>query len=149
MPAWLLAITVLTGCGGVGRLPKVDLSAPGWQVWSGQALWKPSTGRPALAGELLVAQHVNGDVLVSLSKPPVLLFTAQAADGRWWIDVAERGRTYAGRGRPPERFVWFHIPDLLEGAPPPKHWKVSAPADGGWVLSHPETGETIRLVLDQ
>lgn len=146
MPALLLSVAVLLGCGGVGRLPEVDLANPGWTMWTGQTLWKPGSARPTLAGELLVAKHASGDVVVSLSKPPVPLFTAQAADGRWRIEFAETGRRYSGRGRPPEQFVWFHIPAILHGGPPPKHWEVSANDDGSLVLNQPQTGETIRLV---
>lgn len=147
-PTRLIVVVLLFGCVGVGDLPQIDPYEPGWTMWSGQALWVPRQGQPALAGELLVAQHANGDVLVSLSKPPVPLFTAQAADRRWRIDFAEAGRSYSGRGRPPERFVWFQIPAILHGAPPPKPWQVSANSDRGLVLNQPQTGEAIRLVLD-
>lgn len=140
-------MAVLLGCAGTGSLPEVDLDDPGWSVWSGQALWKPGNGRPALAGELLVAQHANDDVLVSFSKPPVPFFTAQTAGGRWRIDFLHRDRRYSGLGRPPDRFVWFHIPAILKGAPPPKSWNVSRRSDDNLVLHQPETGETIRLVF--
>lgn len=137
------------GCATAGvPLPEVDLSGPGWTVWTGQALWRPGARRPALAGELIVARRDDGDVLVSFSKPPLPLFTAQTSGGRWRIDFVAKGRAYGGRGRPPKRFVWFRLPEILAGAPAPPRWEVGRPADGEWTLVHRGRGETIRLVLD-
>lgn len=145
------ALLLLAGLGCAAApapLPEVDLSRPGWTVWSGQALWRPGAGRPALAGELIAARRDDGEVLVSFSKPPLPLFTAQAAGGRWRIDFVAKGRAYGGRGRPPRRFVWFRLPEILAGAPAPPRWEVGRPADDEWTLVHRGRGERIRLVLD-
>lgn len=148
-------LLLLAGCATVGPtidpLPEVDLDAPAWTVRTGQALWKRQDDATPLAGEVLVARHQDGDVLVSFSKPPLPLFTARTAggkDGAWRIDFVRGGRAFSGHGRPPKRFVWFALPGVLAGGPAPKGWRVERPADDEWLLTSGKSGETIRLVLD-
>lgn len=136
------------GCATLGDLPGVDLADPQWEVWRGQALWRPESERPAVAGELIAARHSAGDVFVSFSKPPLPLFTARTRGRAWRIEFAARERSYSGRGRPPKRFVWFRLPDLLAGAGEPAGWHSERTAVGEWTLRHAGRGETLRLVLD-
>lgn len=140
------AVLALAACASVGDLPPVDLSAPGWTTWQGQALWR-SAGRPPLAGEILAARNRDGGVLVSFSKPPVPIFTARSTGKVWQINFVERGRSYSGRGDPPDRFVWFRLPDILAGAAAPEGWSVER-GDGEVSLRH-GPDESIRLVLDE
>ena len=142
--SWIMMM-VLAGC----TMPKVDLSGPGWKVWSGQARWKPDAERPALAGELLAARHTNGDTLIIFSKPPFPIFTAQTTAKSWKIEFVEKGRSYWGRGQPPERFVWFRVPGVLEGEPIPEDWRIDVNAGSEWSMTNRHSGEAIRLVLDQ
>ena len=145
-----LALLVLgAGCASVSSVtPDVDLEAPGWEVRTGQALWKRRGGQPALAGEVIVARHENGDVLVSFSKPPVPIFTARITGREWRIDFVDRGRSLSGKGHGPKRFVWLRLPELLKGAAPPRGWRFERAAEDEWTLSHEKSGERIRLVLD-
>jgi hypothetical protein len=147
LAAWL-AVLAGAGCGTVASLPEVDLDEPGWTVWSGQAVWRSAADRPPLAGELIVARHDDGDVLVSFSKPPLPIFTAQSVGRLWRIDFVERGRSYSGRGRPPRRFVWFRLPNLIGDGAAPEGWRVEGGGDRDWSLRHPGRGESIRVVLD-
>lgn len=155
--AWVFSLALVVGggcvvwggCSTVGPLPEVDLGDPGWTVWTGQALWQPRPEAPSLAGELIVAENAGGDVLVSFSKPPLPIFTAQTDAGRWRIDFVERGRSYSGRGRPPSRFIWFRLPGLLAGAEPPGAWQIERQGPGRLRLEHPRRGESLRLVLDR
>ena len=137
----------LSGCRTATPLPEVDLFGSEWKVWQGQALWKPGADRPRIAGDLIAARHVNRDVLVSFANPPVHIFTAQTGDGKWTIDFVERSHSYAGRGRPPKRFVWFRIPELLDGGELPSPWEVERLEKDEWVLRHPKRGESIRVIL--
>jgi hypothetical protein len=130
-------------------MPRVDLADASWTVWSGQALWRPGADRQPLAGDVLLARHANGDVLVNFSKSPLSIFTAQTAGAAWRIDFIEEGRSYSGRGRPPGRFVWLYLPDILAGAPPPRSWAVESEGGDEWQLARARTGETIRLILDR
>jgi hypothetical protein len=154
-PSWIFMATIwfmavaLSGCASTPVLPQVDLSAAGWQVYTGQALWKADADRPPLAGELIVARHANGDRLISFSKPPIPMFTAQTVARAWRIDFIERGRTYGGHGDPPGRFIWFLLPDLLEGAAAPKGWTMSVQDEVRWSLVNPKKGEEILFVVDR
>lgn len=141
-------LLLLAGCATVGPLPEADLDQPQWSVQTGQALWKRKGDARPIAGEVILARHEDGDVLVSFSKPPLPLFTARTKDGAWRIDFVRGGRAWSGHGRPPKRFVWFRLPDVLAGAPAPKGWLAERVADDEWLLTHGKSGETIRLVLD-
>ena len=144
-----LLVTLLLSCSKHLPLPEVDLSAPGWTVWTGQALWKPGADRAAIAGDIVLASHDNGDVLISFAKPPVPIFTAQTAGKVWRIDHAHVQRSHTGSGQPPTRFVWFQIPAMLQDSIVPKGWRMLATADSVWELDNPDSGEHIRLVLDR
>ena len=137
------------GCSRIVSLPEVDLDDPRWTIWKGQALWTPRSDLTALAGDLIVARTKDSDVLVSFSKSPFPIFTCQTTGARWRIDFIDKGRSYSGFGRPPKKFVWFQLPDLLEGASPPKHWRVDKEAESEWLLLNRKTGEKIRVVLDR
>jgi hypothetical protein len=91
----------------------VDLSAPGWRVQQGQALWKPTKTRPELAGELLLATNANGDFLVQFSKTPFALATAQKVGDRWQIELGAGDYRRSGPGQPPAGFVWFQLPRFM------------------------------------
>ena len=144
-----LLVTLLLSCSKNLPLPEVDLSAPGWTVWTGQALWKPEADRAAIAGDIVLASHDNGDVLISFAKPPVPIFTAQTAAKLWRIDHAHAQRSHTGSGQPPARFVWFQIPAMLQDSTAPKGWRMITAADSVWELDNLDTGERIRLVLDR
>lgn len=141
----LLLVTL--GC-ATRTMSPVDLSEPGWTIWRGQAVWTREAERSPLAGELIVARHRGGDVLIDFSKPPFPVFTARTAGGAWRIDFVERGRSRTGRGKPPQRFVWFRLPEILDGAPAPGKWRAERVAEYRWSLVNGKTGESIKLVLD-
>ena len=143
------SLLCLIGCSRLVSLPEVDLDQPGWTVWEGQALWTPRSGRSALAGDLIVARNEDGDVLISFSKSPFPIFTAQTSGSEWRIDFIDKGRSYSGFGRPPKKFVWFQLPGLLEGGSLKKPWQVERTAENEWLLENPKTGEKIRVVLDK
>jgi hypothetical protein len=145
----LLAFVLLGALACAAReMAPVDLSAPDWTVWRGQAVWTREAEVPPLAGELIVARHRSGDVLIDFSKPPFPIFTARTASGSWRIDFVERGRSYSGRGEPPRRFVWFRLPEILEGVPVGGNWRAERVNEYRWSLVNGKTGESIRLVLD-
>ncbi len=139
--------SLVWGCATARPMPEVDLERPGWTVWTGQAAWQPGGDRPRVAGELIAARHVNGDVLVSFAKPPLPIFTAHTAGRLWRLDITGR-RSYGGQGRPPKRFVWYRLPAVLEGGAAPKNWRLERPFDDELVLRHASSGEWIRVVLD-
>lgn len=128
-------------------MPSVDLADTGWSVWTGQALWQPPGDRPRIGGEFVAAKHSNGDVLVSFSKASLTIFTAQVADTTWRLDFIER-RPYGGNGKPPGRFVWFRLPEILDGGDAPDKWNLERPHDDELSMTNPSSGESITVVLD-
>ncbi len=145
-----LILPALGGCLGAPAFPAADLDADGWTLHTGQALWQPAAdGAPELAGELLVAKHAAGERLISFVKPPLPLFTARTWDRYWRIQFVEKDRHYAGRGKPPSRrFVWFALPGIIAGEPPPKGWTLERRSPLRFTLRHEHTGEFLRVALD-
>jgi len=145
-------LVALAGCtrllGPSAPAPEVDLSEPGWQIWTGQAAWTPGSDKPPLAGDLLVAAHVDGDLFVSFSKAALPLFTARANDQGWWIDFVERDRSYSGAGEPTKRFIWFRLPEILQGASDIPGWSVNRPAADEIDLMNPRSGERVKMLID-
>ena len=144
-----LLMAAMSGCVTVNSLPEVDLDEPGWKVTYGQALWKPGMDKPSLAGDLIAARHTNGDILINFAKPPIPIFTARTAGDLWQLVFVEKGKSYAGRGFPPKRFVWFLLPDLLAGAAAPEGWEMMERSADRVSLSNRKTGEEILVVIDR
>ena len=130
----LAALGFCVSCRSLPPLPPVDLSAPGWRVQQGQALWKPRKTRPELAGELLLATNANGDSLVQFSKTPFTLATAQRVGDRWQVDLGAGDYRRSGHGQPPAGVVWFQLPRFIALSPQ----KPTTPLPS---LSSPSEGE--------
>ena len=125
----------------------VDLSAPGWRVQQGQAVWKPTRRRPELTGELLLATNVNGNVFVQFAKPPITLATARVIDGEWHLEFGSGEYSRNGTGRPPGRFAWFKLPAALAGALPGRDWQFKRIPPNSWLLENLHTGERLEGVF--
>ena len=147
---WILFATVcIAGCTSIGDLPPVDLEQPGWQTWTGQAGWRRERDAPPLAGDLLAGLHASGDVFVSFSKAALPVFTAHTVDDRWQIEFVERGRSYSGRGSPPDRFAWFALPAILDGETAElPGWTIDRRADGELLMENERSGERLHLFVD-
>jgi hypothetical protein len=143
LPLFLMAV-LAAGCRTAPPLPPADFSAPGWRVQQGQAVWKSSSSRPELAGDLLLATNANGNFFVQFSKVPFPLATAQISGGQWRIEFGADEFAWQGRGAPPDRFAWFQLPRALLGAPAGGHWIFTHPAPSSWRLENPRTGETLE-----
>jgi hypothetical protein len=137
-------LLVTAGCRTAPPLPKVDLSAPGWSLKRGQAVWKPAAARPEIAGELLLATHRDGDCFVQFSKIPFSIVTAQVSAGRWRIEFGNQERTAAGRGPAPGRLGWFQLAPALAGHALPLPWVFESQVNGNWRLENGRTGEWLE-----
>ena len=142
-------ITVLTvifcaGCRTPRPLPSADFATPGWTVLQGEAVWKPSTSRPELAGDLLLATNANGNCFVQFSKMPFPLATAQVSGDQWRIEFGAHKYSWHGYGAPPARFSWFRLPSALLGASPGGNWRFTRPEINSWRLDNPRTGESLE-----
>lgn len=143
--AALLFLTA--GCRTPTPLPPIDIAGPDWTSLSGQALWKPKSDAPELAGELLVATHAAGQSVVHFTKTPFPIAVARITPNRWQVEFPAEDKRYGGRGQGPARLVWLHLPAVLRGEPPPKPWTVSRPGFDRWRLESPR-GETLEAVFD-
>ena len=140
----LLSALVLSACRGLPVLPPTDLSAPGWRVQQGQAVWKPTRHKPELAGELLLATNVNKNFLVQFTKTPFPLATAQVSGESWQMELGVGEYSRCGHGQPPARFGWFQLPRALTGEGLQCDWKFSQDENNSWRLENPRTGEWIE-----
>lgn len=139
----LFVLLCSPACNTVPPLPAIDLSDPGWRVTQGQAVWKRGRQAPELAADLLVATGAEGRFLVQFTKTPFPMLIAQSTGPTWELRVPLEKRRYSGRGRPPSRLIWLHLPELLAGAHPPKGWTWHQ--DGlQWRADNPRTGESLE-----
>jgi hypothetical protein len=140
-----LALAVLLcGCRTVKPLPPDDLSAPGWKVRQGQAVWK--TRESEFAGELILAARADESSLQFI-KTPLPIVSAQTKRTRWTIRFFADDRTVSGRGTPPVQVLWLHLPSAVGGASPPKPLKFKTEGSN-WELRNAETGESISGFLN-
>jgi len=142
---WLLMIT---GCRTVPELPAVDPSQAGWQMRQGQAVWKPNTNAPELAGELIWATHPDGRFLLQFLKTPIVMVEAQGSDEAWRISFPARERTIRGsRGRSPsQRLGWLYLAKALQGETLDHPWSFKR-AGEKWTFANARTGEMIEGYL--
>jgi hypothetical protein len=143
--AMALLLMLAAGCATPRRLPPADLSAPGWTVQNGQAVWK--SGSSDLAGELIFAKRSDGSTALQFIKTPLPLVTAQTRGDRWTITFVADNRTVSGRGVPPAQLLWLHLTTALKGQTPSAPLAFSTGADG-WRLENKGTGESIAGFLN-
>jgi hypothetical protein len=138
----------ITGCAlSTPPFEQVDLEEPGWRLYSGQALWNPGAESPTLAGDIIVAIHESGNILVNFSKSAIPLITAQIVGDTWRLEVIEGGKSYSGKIPPPKRVFWFFLPDLIEGKEIPKSWMAETTEKGAWTVIKNNADEMIKLVI--
>ena len=139
-----LLLIFSAGCRTASSLPPADFLAPGWRVQQGQAVWKPSSSRPEVAGDLLLATNVNGNFFVQFSKIPFPLATTQVSDGQWQIEFGADKFSWHGHGAPPNRFGWFQLPRALRDANLGGNWQFTRVETNSWRLENSHTGETLE-----
>jgi len=125
-------------------LPADDLSASGWTVRQGQAVWK--THDSEIAGELILASHADGRSSVQFIKTPLPLVSAQSQGQLWTIRFFADNRTISGRGSPPTQLLWLHLAPALRGHALPKPLQFKIESGGDWEVGS-ENGETISGFL--
>ena len=142
--ALLLTLAFCVSCRSLPPLPPADLSAPGWQVRQGQAVWQPPGHRPELTGELLLATNANGSFFVQFTKNPFPQVTAEVFGDQWQIEFGAEEHSWRGRGEPPERFAWFQLPRALLAGKVPGNWRFENVTTNSWRLNNPRTGEQLE-----
>jgi hypothetical protein len=119
----------------------VDLTAPGWGMRQGQAVWHNAKSGPELAGELQVATNGEGRVWLQFIKPPLPFVVAQLSRANWQLDVVAQNKSYCGPGNPPARIAWLQLARALSGGAPAAGWVWTPKPDGAWRLENSATGE--------
>jgi len=142
----VILLLLLTGCATSRPLPPADLSAPGWAVQTGQAIWK--SGSSDLAGELIFAKRADGSSALQFIKTPLPLVSAQTRETRWTITFVADNRTVSGRGVPPAQLLWLHLASALKGESPKAPLRFSQDTSANWKLENSETGEAISGFLN-
>jgi hypothetical protein len=137
----------LSACNTVKNMPAADLSEPGWTVLQGQAVWRPKSTAPEIAGDLLVATNVDGSTFVQFTKTPLPIAVGQTTTNSWKIHFVPKDKTYSGHGHPPTKIVWLHLPKDLAGSKPPRFWHFTKKEGGSWLLQEHFTGESLEGYL--
>lgn len=145
-PALILALILLTGCRTIAPLPPANLAEPGWTVRQGQAVWRAKHDAPEIAGEILVATRGDGRAFVQFTKTPLPFAVAQRTRESWQVEFPIQNRRYSGRGNPPARLVWLHLPDCLAGTRLAKAWSCEHSGEQ-WRLENAATGELLEGYL--
>lgn len=143
----VVLLLLLTGCATSRPLPPADLSASGWAIQTGQAVWK--SGNSDLAGELIFAKRPDGSSALQFIKTPLPLVSAQTRAARWTITFIADNRTVSGKGVPPAQLLWLHLALALNGESLKPPVRFSRDASGNWKLENSETGEAISGFLNQ
>ncbi len=144
---WILLL-VAPACRTVPRLAPVDFNTQEWHVQQGQAVWKTKKDAPELAGDLLIGTNrKNGRTIVQFTKTPIPFVIAQTTTNSWQIEIPVQKKFYSGYGKPPGRLAWFFVPQVLNGAPPPKNWSLDR-SGTSWTFRNAKTGETIEGFLE-
>jgi hypothetical protein len=140
----ILAMTFLAGCATLPPLPPVDLSAPGWTIRHGQAVWRFDAKAPEVVGDLVVAAGADGRLFAQFSKGPVTVAVARADQTQWELDLDLFDRRIRRRGTPDKRFALFQLARQCAGGEIPAPWRASRDTGSRWRLENPRTGEYLE-----
>jgi len=140
---------ILAACVTIPEPPEIDLDSFGWRIRVGQALWTPAEGgiKP-IAGDIILARHNTGDAWIDFSKSSLPVFIAQTADGYWWIELVSKAKRWSGHGKPPAKFIWFTVVDAVFQGQDSEHWETERRGALEWIITHRNTNESIKLILD-
>lgn len=144
----LFALMFFNGC-RTAPLPAIDLTAPGWMLYQGQAVWRTKGNAPEVAGEIIFATNRRGETLLQLTKNPLPFVTVQTRGDAWQIYFAPERRRFSGRGTPSTRLSWVHLARALNGAAPPAPLHFEQTAERGFTLRNSESGESITGFLNR
>ncbi len=138
----LLSLLFLVGC-RTPSFPPIDLSAPGWQTRTGQAIWKPDRSKPEIVGDLLLSSDQKGNAYLEFSKAIPIVHARLTPEG-WQIEFPPQNKQYAAPGKPPARVSWLQLLQVWTGAKNAKRWTVAERTESSITLSNAKTGEVIE-----
>ncbi len=136
-------IAFLTASCRTPTFQQVDLSAPGWQNRTGQAIWKPDGSKPEIVGDILVASDAEGNAYLQFSKA-LPIVSARLTRRSWQIEFPPQNKRYAAPGNPPARIGWLQLLRALNGHEIPSPWEITERTPGSLTLLNGRTGERIE-----
>jgi hypothetical protein len=144
--AALISLLLVAGCSTIPQpSPSINLSQPGWKLRQGQALWRRSARAPELAGDIVLALHLDGRSWLQFAKTPLPLLDASRSSQGWQIEFVPEKRSFSGKGVPSARLIWLHLAEALNGIAPPKPLRFEKLADEGSRLENRSSGETLTV----
>ena len=139
---WCLALALLLGCRTAPPFGPLNLSAPGWQARTGQAIWKPDRSKPEIVGDLLIASDPNGNAYLQFSKAfPIV--SARLGGNRWEVEFPPQNKRYSAPGNPPARVGWLQLLRGITGGEVNHRWGFER-TDNSLTLTNSRSGESIE-----
>lgn len=148
LAASLLSVGCATSSSTAAKSERIDLSAPGWTIRQGQALWKPGTDKPEIAGELVVASHPTAGSYIQFSKTLPILSGRITSSG-WEFENTTENKQYSGGGNPPSRIVWLQLLRAIEGQEISGRWTVARPSKDFVTLEDEHRGERLQIQVQK
>ena len=148
--ACLLAIGLLwaTGCSTPPKAEAVDLSAPGWTVRQGQALWKPGADKPEIAGDVVVSTHPTAGSYIQFSKT-LPIVSGRITSAGWEFENIAENKRYSGGGKPPKAIVWLQLLRAIDGQDISDRWTVARPSSDFVTLEDEFRGERLQIQVQK
>lgn len=94
-----------------------------------------------------MASHEDGRCVIQFAKTPLPILMGQTSRTNWFIEFPAQKMSFAGRGTPPVRFSWLHLPAALAGKPLPAAISFQLKPEGRWRLENKRSGETLEGFL--
>jgi hypothetical protein len=141
-----LLIAFGAGCSALPqkKLPALDISAPGWEVRQGQALWKPGEDKPEIVGDVVLSVHPQAGSYVQFSKTLPIL-SARLAPEAWEFHAIAEDKRYSGGGKPPRKIVWLQMLRVLDGEEISERWSVVRSSNRLITLEDSFRGERLEV----
>jgi len=139
-----LFLMFLLGCVTSGPMAPLDMSAPGWQVRQGQAIWKPDSKKPEITGDIVLAANPSGNSYLQFSKTMPIV-SAQTTPDRWSVEFPPENKHYSGGGTGPARLVWVQLLRVIEGRELKGDWRLIYPSKEFIALEDDESGERLEV----
>ncbi len=96
-----------------------------------------------------MASREDGRYVVQFIKTPLPLVLAETGFSRWRVEFPPRRLSFAGRGKPPTRFLWLYLPSALAGELLPRQFSFEREAHGKWRLENRRSGEKLEGYLSR
>ncbi len=150
---WILLLFVallgwgLAGCATTRQmeLPEPNMDTPGWEIRRGQAVWRPKTKKPEVAGDFFSGINRRLDSsFAEFNKATIPVLETRTIGGSWELGYKVRDYKRTGSGGLNPKVIWLHVPYILAGNPPPEGWEIERTEDR-IVLTQDKSGERLEL----